>query len=105
MQNMASGWPAKDSVLMLQADHIDVVEVQEPRGFLVRCDVVLRKRPPYPCRIVISLVGVVYRQGQQSRCSILRRYRAAQIRCERGDPTLSGKIVPNHGDSTRQGCL
>src|SRR6266576_7316675 len=105
MQNMASGWPAEDSVLMLQADHVDAAEVQKPRGFPVGCDVVLRKCPPYPCRIVISLVGVVYRKRQQSRCSILRRYRAAQVCRERGNPTLPGKIVPNHGDSTRQGWL
>ena len=35
MQDMASGGAAEDSILVLQAHHIDIVEVQEFRGFLI----------------------------------------------------------------------
>jgi hypothetical protein len=41
MQNVASGWSAKDSVLVLQADHVDIVEVQEASGLFIRGDFVL----------------------------------------------------------------
>ena len=41
MQNMASGWAAEDSVLVLQTHHVDVVEVQEVSRFLVGLQVIL----------------------------------------------------------------
>ena len=36
MQDMASGRTAEDSILVLQAHHVDIVEVQEFSGFLIR---------------------------------------------------------------------
>ena len=59
VQNMASGRAAEDSVLVLQAHHVDVVEVQEFSGFLIRLHLVLRKRPSHSCRIVVPLFCVV----------------------------------------------
>ena len=64
MQNMASGGPAEDSILVLQADHVDVVEVQEFSRRLIRRDIVLIKRPAHPRGIVISLRGIIDRQRQ-----------------------------------------
>jgi hypothetical protein len=43
MQDMAPGRPAENSVLVLQAYHVDVVEVQEFGGFLIRLHIVLRE--------------------------------------------------------------
>ena len=43
MQDMASGRAAEDSILMLQADHVDAVEVQKFSGFLIRLQIVLRQ--------------------------------------------------------------
>ena len=41
MQDVTSSRSAKDSVLVLQADHVDIVEVQEASGFFIRRDFVL----------------------------------------------------------------
>src|ERR1700730_5301562 len=105
MQDMASGRPAEDSVLVLEADQVDIVEVQEFSGFLIRRQVILSQRPSYSCRIVISLFRVVYRQGQQSSRPVLRGNGGAQVRCERSNSTLSRKVIADHRDSTRQRWL
>ena len=60
MQNMASGRTAEDSILVLQAHHVDIVEVQEFSRFLIRLHVVLGERPSHPRGIVISLFRVVH---------------------------------------------
>ena len=41
MQDMASGRSAEDSILVLETDHVDIVEVQEFSGFLIRRQVIL----------------------------------------------------------------
>jgi hypothetical protein len=58
---MAPGGSAENSILVLQADHVDIVEVQELSGFLIRSQVVLGERPSHTRRIVIALLRVVYR--------------------------------------------
>src|SRR5580698_1100977 len=98
MQNMASGRTAKDSILMLQANHVDVIEVQEPSGLLIRRGIVLCQRPSHRRRIVVALFGIVYRQCQQASGSIFRRYGVAKIGGERGNSTLPRKVVSDHGD-------
>ena len=54
LQDMAPSGSAEDSILVLQADHVDIVEVQELSSFLIRPQVVLGERPSHPCRVVIS---------------------------------------------------
>ena len=43
MQDMASGRAAENSILMLQTDHVDAVEVEEFCGLLIRGQIVLRQ--------------------------------------------------------------
>ena len=62
MQNMAAGLAAEDPIFVLQADHINVVEVQKFGCVLIRLDVVLGKRPSHPSGIVIPLLGIVHWQ-------------------------------------------
>src|SRR5208282_948845 len=102
MQNMASGVATEDSILVLQAHHVNVVEVQEFSRLLIRPDVVLGERPSHPCGVVISLFGVIDRQGQQSSGSVLSGYRRAQVGGKRGNSTLSRKIISDHRDPTGQ---
>src|SRR5271157_3227937 len=99
---MASGRTAEDSILVLQTHHVDIVEVQEFSRVLIRFHLVLGKRPSDACGIVISLLGVVHRQRQESGGSVLGGYGRAQVGGERGNPALSRKIIPDHRDSTRQ---
>ena len=105
MQDVAAGRTAEDSILVLQADHVDIVEVQELSGFFIRSQVVLGERPSHPRRIVISLFRVVYRQRQQSSGSVLGGYGRAQVGGKRSNSTLSRQIVPDHRDPARQRWL
>src|SRR6202167_2647507 len=105
MQNMASGLAAENSILVLQAHHVDIVEVQEFSRFLIRGQGVLSKRPSYPPRIVVPFIGVVDRECQQSSIPVLCGDCAAQVGGERSESTLPRKIISDNGDSTGQRWL
>src|SRR5437588_13047664 len=98
MQNMAAGWPSEDAVLVLQADHVDIVEIEEFSGGLIRTQVILCQRPPNPRRIGISRFRIVHGQRQQSRAPILGGDSPTQVGRESSNSTLAGKIVANDGD-------
>jgi len=105
VQNVASGGTTEDSVLVLQTHHVDVVEVQECCGVLIRLDVVLGEGPTNARRVVISLVRIVHREGEEASIPILRRNCAAQVGGERSDSAMTGKIIPDDRDPTGQGWL
>src|SRR5208282_274617 len=102
MQNMTPGLAAKDPILVLQANHVDIVEVQEFRRFLVRGQIVLRERPSHPRGIVVAFFRVVDGKCQQSSASVLRGDCAAEVCGERSDSTLPRKIIPDYRDATGQ---
>ena len=54
LQNMRAGWSAKNSVFMLQANQIDVAEIQEVRSLAVRRQLILRKLEANPGGIAIA---------------------------------------------------
>src|SRR5271165_62774 len=105
MQNMASGRTAEDSVLVLQTNHVDIVEVQKLSRLLIRGQVILSKRPSHARRVFISFVGVINWERQQSSCTILCGNGCAQVGCERGYSALPRKIIADHGDSAGQRWL
>src|SRR5580658_393015 len=105
MQNMASRGSPEDSILVLQAYHVDIVEVQEFGRFLIPSQIILSKRPSHPRGIVVTFFGVVDWECQQSSVPILRGDCAAQVSGEGSDSTLPRKIIPNYRDSTGQGWL
>src|ERR1700740_1770433 len=102
MQDMASGRTTENSILVLQAHHVDVVEVQEFGCFVVRPHIVLCERPSHPGRIVVTLFSVIDWERQQPSSPVLCGNRGAQISCECGDSTMSRKIIPDYCDSTGQ---
>ena len=102
MQNVASGRTAEDSILVLQAHHVDIVEVQEFSRILIGLHIVLGERPSHSLGIVISLFSVVYWQRQQSSGSVLGGYGRTEVGGERSNSTLPRKIISDHRDSARQ---
>src|SRR6201987_2936283 len=102
MQDMASGPTTEDSILALQAHHVDVVEVQECSRLLIGLHLVLSERPSHPGGIVVALIGVVDGERQESSTPVLRGDCAAQVCGEGSNSTLSWKIVPDYCNSTRQ---
>src|SRR5258708_7822500 len=102
---MASSRTTEDPILVLQAHHVNVVEVEEFCRLLIRPYVILGERPAHARRVVVSLVRVVHRERQQASIPILCGNGSAQVGRERGDSTMPRKVISDHPDSTGQGCL
>jgi hypothetical protein len=98
---VAASGSAENSVLVLQADHVDIVEVQELSGLSIRFQLVLSERPSDARRIVISFFRVVYRERQQSSGTVLGGYGCAKVSGKRRNSTLSGQIVADDRDPAR----
>jgi hypothetical protein len=60
---MTTGPPAKNAELMLQADKVDIVDVQEISSTAIRFKVPLRKFKSNAAWILITIIGVVDWQG------------------------------------------
>jgi hypothetical protein len=88
---------------VLQAYHVNVVEIQECGAFLIRLHIVLTERPSDPGGIVIAFIGIVDRESQQSSSSVLGGNGATKIGGKRRDSAMSWKIIPDDRDTTRQG--
>src|SRR5580692_7624750 len=98
-QNMPAGEATKDSIFVLQANQIDVAEVQEVRGLPVGSQIIFRQLESHSRGIRITLFGVVDRKGQQLCRAIFCVYCVAQIRRERRNPASPRKIIPHDRDS------
>ena len=105
LQDVTASRSTENSILVLQTDHVEIVEVQELSGLSIRSQIVLGERPSHPRRIVISSVRVVYRKRQQSSGPALGGYGCAQVGGKSSDSTLPRQIVPDHRDPTRQRWL
>jgi hypothetical protein len=63
-EDVGAGPPAENSVFVLQADQVNVAEIQEVRSLPIRTQVVLGKLEPDSRRILVSLLGIVHWQCQ-----------------------------------------
>ena len=54
----------KNSVLVLQTNHVEICEIQKISSLLIRREIVLRKSQPHTRRIRVSRLGIVDRQGE-----------------------------------------
>ena len=105
-QNMRARTAAKDSIFMLQANQIDIAEIQEVGGLAVGRQIILGQFEAYPSRITVALFGIVHRKSQQLRRAVFRMNGVAQIGCECRNSTMSWKIVANDGDAVwKSGAL
>ena len=94
---------AKNAELVLQADDVDLVDVQEIGRLGVGRQVVLAKLEADPGRILIALRPVVHRDGKTSCLGKLSGQRFAQVGGEGGNPALPRQVVsddcnPFHGN-------
>ncbi len=99
LQDMPAGNAAKDSIFVLEADQIDVAEIEKVRGLPVGSLTVLGQLEPHPDRIVVTLLRIVNRERQQLRRTVFRVYGVAQVGCKRRDSTTPRKIIPHDCDS------
>jgi len=78
---------------VLEADDIDVIEVQKVGGRLVRIDDLLFYLEPDPFRVLIPLLDIGDGNRETLDAGIDGREGFADVGGERGDPSLAGKII------------
>ena len=94
---------AEDPVLVLDRQHIGLIDVQVIRGSLVRAKVTLGNLEPDARGIRVPTAGIVHRQHE--RVDIRRRGRQgiSEVRRERGDSALARQVVAEDGESFHSG--
>ena len=70
-ENVTARNPAVDAILMLQADKIVAVEIQELGGSLIGSDILLLKFQAHLLRILVARLRIVDRNGKQAFPAIL----------------------------------
>jgi hypothetical protein len=98
---MASRNSSKDAVLVLQADQVIPIEIEEFGSTLIRGAIFLLKLDAYLFGILIAGVWIVDRNCEEVATAKLGCHRSAQVRCERGNATLSWQIVADKSDARR----
>ncbi len=84
---------------MLQANQIDVAEIQELGGLTIGSQVVLGEFKANARGIIVAFFGIVDGQGKQFGGSVFRVNCVAEVGGERGDPTFTGQIISDDSDS------
>src|SRR4051794_21096735 len=95
---MAAHRPTEDSEFVLQADDIDVADVQEVRRAYVRREILILDFEPDHFRVVITAFDVVDRHAQALALWMGRSYGTKQVRSERGDAALARQMVAHKRD-------
>ena len=98
LKDVTPGLSTEDAVLVLDADDIDRVDVQEVGGPPVRRHLALRDLEANAGRVGVTPAGIVHREDEALDLGMGRGDRAAQIRGERGDPALARQVVAEHRD-------
>src|SRR3954451_9174452 len=93
---MVSRFAAKDAVLMLYANHVDSVDVQEVCGAAVGSDVALGDLEAHARRIRVTLARIVHREDEAIDLREPARKRIAEIGGESGNPALPRNVVADH---------
>ena len=62
LKDMCAGGATEDSLLVLEADQIDIAEIQKVRGLAVGSQVLFGQLEPHPDGIVVAIVGVVHQE-------------------------------------------
>src|SRR5271157_4820934 len=101
---MSASASAKDAIFVLQADQIDIAEIQKVGGVPVGIEIILRQGEPDSGGVGITLIGIVNGECQELNRAKFRMNRVTQVCCERRNSTTSGKIIPHDCDSIGQYC-
>jgi hypothetical protein len=96
---VAAGPSAEDAIFVLQADEIDIVDVQEVGSAAIRVDVLFRQFETHTRWIGVTLFGVVNGQGNAGGARIFGGDGLAQVGGKRGNATLARQVVADKGDA------
>jgi chaperonin GroES len=98
LQDVTPGFSAEDPVLVLDADDVDGVDVQEVRGATVRGDLALGDLEANTRRVGIAPAGIVHREDEALDLGTGRSDGPAQIGRESRDPAMTRQVVAEHRD-------
>ncbi|QDV06244.1 hypothetical protein Poly30_17510 [Planctomycetes bacterium Poly30] len=93
----------EDPVLVLDADHVDGVDVQEVGGAAIGSELALLDLEAHRVRVVVPLSHVVHRQDEAIDVREVLSYRLAEVRRERGDSALARQVIADHRDLADRG--
>jgi hypothetical protein len=97
-QDVAAGRSAENSVLMLQANQVNIAEIQEIRGLAIGSQFILRKFEANSGRIAVTFRSIVDRQREKLGGAVFGVNGVAQIGCEGSDATAPGQVVADNCD-------
>src|ERR1700753_3510561 len=98
---MASRSSPENAVLVLQADKIIPIEIEKFSSTFIGGTIILPNFDSYPFGILIAGIRIIHRNCEKTIISEFTGYRGTEICRERGNTTLSGKIIPNECDARR----
>lgn len=98
LKDVAPGLSTEDSVLVLDRDDVDRVDVQEVRGAAVRRDLALGDLEPNARRVCVAPTGIVHREDEALDLRVRAGDGAAQIRRERRNSALTRQVIAEHRD-------
>jgi hypothetical protein len=101
LQDVAASRSAENPILMLQANQVNIAEIQEVGGLAVGSQFILRKFEANPGRIAVTFCSIVDRKREELGGSVFGVNGVAQIGCKRSDATAPGQVVPDDSDPTR----
>jgi len=97
-EDVSARRPAEDTVLVLQADEVDAVAVEEVGGATVRGQLLLGQLEPHALGVGVPGLPVVHRNGDDTRAGTPGGERLAEIGREGRDPALPREVVPDDGN-------
>ncbi len=103
-ENVAAGWPAEDPVLVLEADDVDVADVEEVGRTLIRRQVPLGQFEPDAIRVRVPARTIVDRDGEARILALVTHDRVAEVRCERCDAAASREVITDNRDPSGRGA-
>src|ERR1035438_9213264 len=93
-QDMAAGFPSKNSILVLQTHHIDIAGIKKVGGRLIGREIALGYLESHARWIAITRMRVIYGYYGYSSGTVLSSNRITQVCREGGNSTLAREVVP-----------
>ena len=98
-QDVTARPPAEDAIFVLQADEVDVVDIQEVGGAAIRVNILLRQFKANAGRIGVAGLDVVDGQGNAGCSLVFGGDGLTQVGGERGNAALARQVVADEGNA------
>src|SRR5579884_3182764 len=97
-QDVSADRSPENTELMLQADNVNVADIQKVGGAQIRRQVLLLNFEANHLRVVVSSGDVVHGHAEALALRMRSRNRGQQVRRERGNAALAGQVIADERD-------